>query len=215
VLFAIERFLEISIGILIATLISQYVLPIHARTHLRRTQAETLTQLRLFYINTMVTREIKQPLDELDENIVQLILRQRQLAKESANERLGEKFNVMHFTKTLYCEREILRIISFMHHAFVKINDTETSLTNLPELTAFNDCIQRALSTFIDVIEHNHSFDRYIQLPDIRALRKSIQNQVGSLSQKQRIYVDGFVFAAEVLTDTIANLAQLYTLKVI
>jgi uncharacterized membrane protein YccC len=33
------RTLEISLGILIAALISQFVLPIHARSHLRRTQA--------------------------------------------------------------------------------------------------------------------------------------------------------------------------------
>ena len=77
---AMQRFFEISIGILIATLVSQFVLPIHARTHLRRAQAATLRQLLDYYIKLMIDYYQKKCADnykEMDEDIVKGLLKQR------------------------------------------------------------------------------------------------------------------------------------------
>src|SRR5579862_2186173 len=53
---ALERLIEISVGILIATLVSQFILPIHARTHLRKAQADTLKQLLSYYTALIMTQ---------------------------------------------------------------------------------------------------------------------------------------------------------------
>jgi uncharacterized membrane protein YccC len=50
---AIERFFEIGTGVLIAAVVSQFIFPIHASTHLRRLQYKTIEQLRDYY-KTMV-----------------------------------------------------------------------------------------------------------------------------------------------------------------
>src|SRR3990167_1937548 len=86
--FAMERFLEISVGLFIATIVSQFILPINARTHLERTQAKTLEQLRDYYTESLVNKNDMEQnsKDELDENIVKSLSKQRQLAKESVHE---------------------------------------------------------------------------------------------------------------------------------
>lgn len=211
-LFAAQRFLEISVGILIATLISQFVLPIHARHHLRRAQGETLAELRDFYIDTMTIRTLLA--QDLDENIVKSISKQRQLAKESARERLDEKFDADHFMQTLYCEKEILRSIALMRNAFTHINNAETSLAKLPELHTFNDAIQQTLNTFINVIESKDSGKEHIHLPNVTALRDAVQTKFAAPTPEQRVYIDGFLFSAEVLTETLAKMASLNQIPV-
>ncbi len=54
---ALTRFLEISVGILIAAIVSQFIFPIHARTHLRRAQAATLQQIKNYFMTVVVNRQ--------------------------------------------------------------------------------------------------------------------------------------------------------------
>lgn len=214
-LIAFQRFLEISVGILIAALISQYILPIHARTHLRRAQAATLEQLRDFYKITMITHTIQSDIDyqDLDENIVKGILKQRQLVKESARER-GDDYDVDRVMMTLYCEREILRTIAFMHNAFLHINTLGTSLMALPELQRFHDMVLQTLETLTQAIAANPAGKIEIHLPNLEPLRLAIQQQTASYTRDQLVYVDGFLFSAEMLVDTLTKLAGLYYLPV-
>jgi uncharacterized membrane protein YccC len=70
---AAHRCVEISVGILIAALVSQFVLPIRARDHLQKTQADTLEQLGDFYRNAMLkepTAAVIARYQALDEHIV-------------------------------------------------------------------------------------------------------------------------------------------------
>ena len=56
---ALTRFVEISLGIVLAALISQFVLPMHASKHLRENQAKTLRKLRTFYLRALKLDEEK------------------------------------------------------------------------------------------------------------------------------------------------------------
>ena len=97
--YAAVRFLEIGLGILIAAIVSQFILPINARTHLRRAQAATLAQLRDYYayiLHSEVSGEILDQV-ELEDAIVTSLLNQRQLAKDSISELLGTLFDPVHF----------------------------------------------------------------------------------------------------------------------
>lgn len=218
VLFAAERFAEISIGILIATLVSQFILPIHARTHLRRSQATTLEQLRDYYTGTMIERSIdEQSADyhELDENIVKSLLKQRELAKESAHEPLGTTFDSAHFMKTLYCEREMLRAITFMHNALIHIKKYEQFLDQSAAMHLFNETLLQSINTLAKAIDaDNTPLNDHIHIPSLNGIKEDIQKSVDIPSREDLIYIDGFLFSAEVLTNNLATLATLYRLPI-
>lgn len=216
-IFALERFMEISIGILIAALVSQFVLPIHARTHLRRSQAATLEQLRDYYILTM-TKPTSQAEEinshELDESIVKSLLTQRKLAKESAREPFGKSFDPGHFMQSLYCEREILRAITFMHNGLTHIQNVETHFTQSAAAHAFNETIVRSLDILIQSITADAPTGEHIHIPELHDIKKELQNNLPLTNRDELIFIDGFLFCAEILTNSLRKLADLYHIKI-
>ena len=135
ILFAVERVLEIIAGIVIATLVSQFIFPIHARAHLRRAQAETLEKLQDYYRVLMSAHTQQTPgvdFHALDENIAKSLLKQRRLAKNSKHERLGLAFSYADFMETLFCEREMLRAITMMEIALVSVCKTNPQFLLCP-----------------------------------------------------------------------------------
>jgi hypothetical protein len=213
--FAAERFLEISLGILIATIISQFVLPIHARTHLRRTQANTLEQLRDFYTGCMVTELAnleKLQYEEIDENIVKLLSKQRALAKEAVREPGAEFFDPELCVSILQIEKEILRSIDFMHHAIVNI---KAEILPRTSLQIFNESVVQSFNTLIKVIETNTSSECTIQIPSLKSLKSVTQNNLVTASRENMIYIDGFIFSAEILADSLTKLAKLYSVVIL
>lgn len=213
VIFALERFLEISLGILIASLVSQFILPIHARSHLRRSQALTLKQLRDYYTAAMINQTSETaPTDyhELDETIVKTLLKQRQLAKESAPERFGEAFDTNYFMQTLYSEREILRAVTFMHIALTHIDNLAAIFNKLPHASLFNQEICTALETLIASLESAKPIHTPLTIPHLNGLKEEILQNIPSPTPDELIYIDGFLFSAGRLIDSLEDLASLY-----
>lgn len=213
-IFALERFLEISIGILIAAVVSQFILPIHARTHLRRAQAASLEELRDYYATTMANpttyaEEINS--HELDESIVKSLLKQRQLAKECVREPLGSAFDPGHFMQSLYCEREILRAMTFMHNALSHIKNAEENFAQSAAAHNFNETIVNSLNTLIESIKNDETAKSHIHIPTLAGIKTELQN---NSTQDELIFVDGFLFCAEILTNSLRKLANLYNVPV-
>lgn len=216
VIFAAERFLEISAGLLIATLVSQFILPIHARTHLKRSQTETLKQLRSYY-ETTLSSQSPAPRDnrDLDEAIVKSLLKQRQLAKESVNEKLGSTFDTAHFMQTLYFEREILRAITFMHLALREINRADIIIHQANAFHHFNDAVLRIIDALILTIQSGNPPPQAIPAPTLTNLKHDFQNNSDISSRHDLIYIDGFLFSAEVLAKGLIRLAKLYSVPML
>jgi len=216
VTFAAERFLEISVGLLTATLVSQFLLPIHARTHLRRAQAQTLEQLRDYYTASLTDQydddKNKGKYEDLDESIVQSLLKQRQLAKESIREPLGFRFRKPHFIQSLYCEKEILRSITFMHQAFIKIKGIQ--LDTLPAMIQFNETVLHALNALVGAIYSKKPVKEHIHIPELNSLKKTIFDRLDQAPRETVIYADSFIFSAEILTNSLNKLAHLYKVPV-
>lgn len=198
VIFALERFIEISLGILIASLTSQFILPIHARTHLRHAQAATLQQLHDYYATTLMGDQKKANAQELDEEIVNSILRQRQLAKDSVREPLLKKFDPEHFMLTLQYERELLRTMTFMQKAYSNIDHSDT------ELTSFNQSVLQALRTLNQVVVNKKLTDERLILPNTQTI------QINNPS----VYTNSFIFLAGILVNTLGKLGELYQIPV-
>jgi uncharacterized membrane protein YccC len=215
--FAIERFLEISVGLLIATLISQFILPIHARTHLRRSQAATLGQLRDYYTEAILSpnaTDMSLEDHDLDESIVKSLLKQRQLAKESQREPLTSAFDNADFMQSLYCERELLRAIIFMHNALSHIRISQKEFVQSNALRDFNDCIIRAIDTIISAISSNNSNKQHIHIPALTSLTTELEKCFVTATQDDLTYGYGFLFSAETLINSLIKLAEVYGVKV-
>ncbi len=215
--FAGMRFLEISVGILIAALVSQFIFPIHARTHLRRSQAVTLGQIRDYYQAAMINRfsdPDKVSSGDLDEIIIKSMLKQRQLAKEAAPELIGKRFDPDHFARSLYCEREILRAINFMDMALSKMESIQSIYSTPNPLTPFNQAVMAALEVLIRVLKTNNLANAHIHVPDLKPMTETLHQQSLLTVNNQHIYLDGFIFSAEILVQNLHELALLYKIPV-
>jgi uncharacterized membrane protein YccC len=210
---ALQRFLEISAGILIATLVSQFVLPIHARTHLRRAQATTLAKLRDYFCAMMAAEtSADQPTDfqTLDENIAKLLLKQRQLAKDSKREPLGLAFKHKNFIFTLYCEREILRAITMMETALATLRKLNAQFIPQPALTSFNEQVVTTINCLIDLIYSNSTAKKCTADLNINDIKVLLQQNRTAYSEEALVYLDGFLFSAEVMVDALKKLERLF-----
>lgn len=212
--FAVLRFLEISAGIVIAAVVSQFIFPIHARTHLRRAQAGALGLIRNYYSAAFIDRFTSNDRNELDENIIKSLLKQRQLANDSAPELIGKRFDPDHFAHTLHCEREILRAINFMDMALSRVKGLKSIYDENNPLTQFNKEVTQALDELIRVLRTNQLGTAHLHIPDLRPLLNALFQHPNLMDPEQRIYLDGFVFSAEILVKHLKDLAALYKIPV-
>jgi uncharacterized membrane protein YccC len=211
-LTALERFLEISVGIFIAAIVSQFIFPIHARYHLRLNQAKTIKQLRGFYLSTLLADQTEKEIDnyqELDEEIVGSLLTQRKLATDAAREIFGRKFNLNYFKQILKCEKEILRCISFMHYAFEEAPNRKKIFSHIYTLREFHDVVIEALRQIADSLESKKTKKMSIALPSIKLLKDSINDNAKHFSIEDSEYPHAYLFCAEIL---IAQLKKLVVL---
>lgn len=211
---ALIRFLEISAGIVIAALVSQFVLPIHARTHLRRSQIETINQLREYYQNVLSLQENdsnEKMIQALEQPIIKSITKQRTLAELAKREPLGKKFNSEYFTQFLQCEIEILRSIDFMHYAYKHDKSTLNVLKNISSLHTFHIQIIAAMQIIEEIIEHHDHNIQDFSIPSLILVKEEIHQSEKKLSDEKRITIHGFLFCTEILVEQLKKLMLLYS----
>ena len=210
VLTGVERFVEISLGILIAAVVSQFILPIHAKYHMQRNQAATLKKIRLFYLNLFSDKppaDNNNSLGNLDEEIVKSLIVQRKLAVEARKEKVGKLFNIDYFQQTLWCEKEIMRSIIFMFHAYQKISDSAVVQENKVLINLFHQNIASILANIATDIEQN-KIPTQVLNTNIAPLKQSLNN-ITHLNQNERVAIDAFIFCAEVLIERLDKLVNL------
>lgn len=218
---AIERGLEISIGVLIATVVSQFILPIHARDHLKRQQVQTLKLLSEYYqlllINAADQKEpkiLQLNYKELDENIVKSITKQRQLAKDSLREQWGV-YHPDQFIQFLYCEKEMLRSITFMHITLFQLNKTASHfLMHHPAINAhwkkLNQDVIQQIENIITMIQGGNCAHDTIKLLSIAPLKDCFLAESQCLSIDGRIMCDSFIFTTDMFIENLNALTMLY-----
>lgn len=211
------RFLEISAGILIATLVSEFILPSHVRTHIRQVQAKTLEQLRDYYMANIVAHQENAASDDqaLDEAIIGSLATQRQLAPEAKREHRGPFFDMEQFTQTLYYEKETLRAIVFMHRALNELGKIKDimSIIGLPSMCHFNETVLRAFDRLVQAAKAPPGLPhKQIDSAATDAVKKDLETTIQAASQETWLFLYVFVFAAETLAKCLNNLAGIYGL---
>lgn len=208
-MIAASRFFEISLGILIAALVSQFIFPIHARHHLRILQANTLRQLRTYYIATFLTNQTEnESYEELDEAIAKSLFTQRKLATDAKREPLGT-FNGDHFKQLLHCEKEILRSISYMHHAYNMSPTSRTVFSSMNFLHDFHEKVCETLQQLALCIEKRKPAKGLIITPPLHPIKSALINVDHSLPAYDITYANTFLFCAEILTLQLEKLITL------
>lgn len=210
---AIERFLEISLGILIAALVSQFVLPIHASRHLRDLQAKTIRQLRSFYLVNQMTSlgvEHDESYQKLEEDIANLLIQQRKLSKEAAREPIGEEFKTIRFQQWLRVERGILRSITIMHYIIQRFYDMNEIFSDKSVLSDFQQSISMLLEKIALGIEKGSKEKIKLALPDTTRLKNYVFKIEKNLSDENVEYINAYLFSVEMLVDHVTVLVELF-----
>lgn len=205
----IERFFEISLGILIAAIVSQFIFPIHARTHLRRNQAMTIKKIRAFYLalfSSTSSADNTNTLGNLDEEMVKSLILQRKLAGEARKEKWRNGFNMDSFKQSLWCEKEMIRSIIFMFYAWQKSSSLAIMQNNRELLENFHADIANTLETISVSIEQNKLLTTKLTVNTDRlkqALNTPISENEGKMS------VDAFIFCADILAERLDRMIDL------
>jgi uncharacterized membrane protein YccC len=209
---AFERFIEITLGIIIAALVSQFVLPILARDNLRANQASTLRKLSVYYLAALTSSSSIETLNSyqvLDEDIAKSLVKQRKLAADSMPELFGEKFYLYDFKKLLFAEKEILRAISAMQYAYKSSVAMQKLFANTDVLKTFHHAVTHTLDKVANNIE-THEVDKdSIHLPEIAALEYFIYAEVKKLQNEDAMYFYVFLFAAEQIVSQLTGILKL------
>ena len=206
------RFLEICAGIIIATVVSRYILPIHASDHIIHAQSETLEKLHDYYFNTIVTHDPKLlPFDYygIDEGIGIALSAQRQMAKSASKTWFEPTFDRKGFLESIYCEKEILRAINFMYNALEGLGDTRKPFLDLRALHQFHETILYSLKSLIDFPETN-CVTSILSISTFIELKENVQKYDTQFSKEELFYVEGFLFSAEILVKNLIRLSNFY-----
>jgi len=209
----VERFLEISLGIFIAALVSQFILPIHARKHLRALQAKTIRQLRAFYLVNRITGQGVENFEDyqnLEESIAQLLIKQRQLSADAAREPIGEEFKTIRFQQLLRAERGILRSITIMHYIEQRFEKMDEIFVDKTILQNFEKNICIFFEKIAICIETDNKEKVQFILPDIDVIKKYVFEIEGALSDENLEYINAYLFSVEMLVDYLKMLLELY-----
>lgn len=210
---AFQRSLEIGLGILIATVVSNFVFPIHARTHLRRSQITTLKRLRDYYIDCLIAKVNLETtyFQDAEENIALLLVKQRQLAKEAKRELLDRRYDPEHFSLTLMNEKQLLRSINFMHDALQRIDQSKSFFAQSSPLYSFNEAVVAEFNKLIQTIEEDQPGSNPIDLPSLTDIKIARNSPV--YTPQEVLHLDGFIFGAERLIECLTNLASLFSIS--
>jgi uncharacterized membrane protein YccC len=207
---AMHRFTEISLGILIATLVSQFVLPIRARDHLRRAQAKTLAQIGEYYRLTFVANPNENEIQELDEAIVKSLSAQRSLGKQAAREPFGEAFDPVYFSQLLHCEKEIFRSIVCMHYASEMLPPENNVFVKMASVQKFHEAVCLTFDKISAALLERKATQGVATIPSIEAMRDAIHAIRPVTAKDDIVYLDGFLFCAEILTVQVTRLVLLF-----
>lgn len=202
---AFERFCEITMGITIAALVSQFILPIHARTHLRRNQTNTIHLLSEYYAYATSTNpDSKEKINLVDEKIVQSLLNQRKLAIEAKQELLGDKFAPEQFKRIIDSEKGLLRSIDFLNRYY---HDTQIYqfLENNSAWQEFNQKIHELFKQVAQQLEKPTQPTTPINLPSLGALQETLSTTYRD--QPEALHkVEGLVFCLRNILNLFNNL---------
>jgi hypothetical protein len=100
-----------------------------------------------------------------------------------------------------------------MHHAMVHIHQVALFM-NTQAMKIFNETILASLETLAETIEKGSTKRKHIHIPSIAPLQTNLEQKSTTPTAEEMMYIDGFLFSAEMLTHSLKKLAALYDVPV-
>ena len=147
---------------------------------------------------------------ELDEAIAKSLATQRKLATDAKREPIGT-FNIIHFKQLLTSEKEILRSISYMHHAYKMSPNSKKLFSSMDFLHDFHDKVCDALQEVATCIEKREPAKSRVILPDLQLVKNTIGISSAHFQSNDMTYANTFLFCTEVLITQMKKLVVLVT----
>lgn len=121
----LSRFFEISLGIVIALLVSRFIWPLHSRTQLRYIVLNTLQNLKEIsgQLKAFYSVEAEKNYEVYEDKVISRFSSQSKLLNEVMRESFGRSSLAHVFRAILRSEREILRWISLMKNALMSFSE--------------------------------------------------------------------------------------------
>ncbi len=205
---AAERFTEITIGIVIAALVSQFILPIHARSLLRDKQVETLRQLHQYYVATLtIDDSTEHQYLEIDDAVAKSLITQRRLVTEALREPFAKKENVVtHFYNLLRCERDMLRAITFMHRIEKESPASKQLFSSQDAKSMFHDKVNEAFEKVAVHLENKTKTPLILDPPNIELIKNIVTSNQKDLNDNDITYARAYLFCAEVVSNRLIQI---------
>ncbi|MBI5448257.1 MAG: FUSC family protein [Gammaproteobacteria bacterium] len=209
---AILRFIEISIAILIAFIVSKFLFPIHAYQKIYEAIAATLENYIELYQLVWIQDTGTQAFLEKEEKIIAIFATQRKLMHEAGNELSKKSLDKATYANILTSQREIFRYICFIHHALIKL---ETGLPLEKQVSLFNQHVYFWLEQLAKSLRERHlTLDiNDISNHELLPLIREFEN-MPTLPSEQHLILDAFFFCALNLVRELRNLTRLIGLLI-
>lgn len=198
----LNRFFEISLGIVIALLVSRFIWPLHSRTQLRYIVINTLNDLKGLskQLSAFPSSEDEKNYEIVEEKVISRFVNQNKLYDEVMRESFGRSNLVSLFKDLLRKEREIFHCINLMKNALISFSEPVRSIFNqqIP-VKKFYEVMQLSLQLLIKQLRDKEYQNDFILWGDFLEWKKELHHicspYISNTSDK--LAMDLFVFAAE------------------
>lgn len=211
VLLALERFLEILLGILISFIASYFIWPVRSHTLFLTNLKNTLVGFEAYFNHIFddLTIELNLPLYTLGEKIFSNFAKQDRFIYEIGHELGKTRRNKKNLQKILDTERKVYRGLNLVYYTLQTTPETRDVIQNLNGFVEF----KTAVSNYLQKLASNnkvHSKMNGVELKDFKLImQKDFVKQATNLDHLQISNVHAFLFSVGFL---LKELKQLHTL---
>ncbi len=198
---AIDRCFEISLGILLAFLVSRFMFPLRSRTYLRRSLISTLIELKTLSEQLRVWNSAKAEKAYIayDEKVITHLVMQNQLYREVRRESFDRADLARIFSDILAGEREIFRYLNLMQQALSLFSEEVGACINEQALVqSIYEMSQRTFTSIINQVETEQHSNLIEFLDNFSDWGNKMRQQLEPLTKNasDKFAVDLFIFAA-------------------
>ena len=210
---AVDRTLEIFLGVLIAIIISRFVFPRHSKKLLRASITHTLQQFQTlfdFFVTKELTPNSLREQEKIENNMISDILKQSLLLQEAINEDPRVKKKRFIYQAIFLLERKLLRSIYMLRQTILAESTQIRDFSQNKELAELHHGILD-LFNFLNTLSSNQTPS--ISLPLKEEIYKVIDKVIQLLFQStgeayQIINIHAFEFCLEHLVGVLYKLEK-------
>lgn len=215
---AINRVVEIALGVLIAVAVTWLVFPLHAKKIFYENLSQTISKLKQIYdlLTTVGGVEQHEKYEQLEIDVIQNMAKQHALVNEVLSEDYKFKYKQHLYRKILTSERKLLRSNYILSQALTN-NDAKDLLID-PKFIEINQAINQLFTEVENISKlQADTLPLASDLPNPNNIILEIENYSESFQKHAIINVEALLFCLKhvvtVLVELIEILPQFYKNK--